>query len=86
MEWTNERPKHEGYYWFLDGHTRHPTAQEPGILDVWAIGDELFVGSFGTPLSDGKYDRGLWFGPIEPPNKPNVVVLPVYLFLILGAE
>ena len=64
MEWTKERPRQEGYYWFLDG-------QETGILDVWAIGDELFVGSFGASLSDGKYDGGLWFGPIEPPPAPS---------------
>jgi len=46
------------------------------MLEVWDIGyNELFVQSFGTglvlPLSDGKYDGGLWFGPIESPDQPS---------------
>ena len=71
MYWTKERPKHEGYYWFLKYRASE-------MLEVWDIGyNELFVQSFGTdlvlPLSDGKYDGGLWFGPIESPPAPNVV-------------
>ena len=61
MNWTTECPKKEGWYWL------HLDNEEKQIVIVYVLSAERMV-SVGTETEgQPSLQKGVWFGPLEPP-------------------
>jgi hypothetical protein len=61
MNWTTDQPTKEGWYWL------HLDNMQEQILIVYVINAERMV-SVGTETeSKPSLQKGLWYGPLEPP-------------------
>jgi hypothetical protein len=66
MNWTEEKPTKEGWYWHkIIHHSR------PRVLHVFKLAGELVVDNMKWSSPAKVEDcRGLWAGPIEEPEWP----------------
>lgn len=76
MEWKEEKPTGEGFYWFrgrigdADTGEVHDFRAEPSIVKIHNNGAALYAkipGEGWWPLIDTA--NGMWAGPIETPKE-----------------
>jgi hypothetical protein len=61
MNWTTDHPSKEGWYWL------HLDNEEKQIVIVYVLSAERMV-SVGTETEgQPSLQKGVWFGPLEPP-------------------
>jgi hypothetical protein len=73
MEWTKEKPKTDGWYWYRHNPERFPDlpaeVAAPLMLMVYESGEyyqDTVNDLFGQRIRDSM--DGLWAGPIQPPE------------------
>ena len=67
LNWTSEKPKRPGWYWYRDV----TTPETVGIIQLMVDqdGQLMDVDDFRSrSLTDERYENFEWAGPLEPPS------------------
>ena len=61
MNWTQDKPTQEGWYWF------HMDTGDRRTVIVYVISADRMVAIGTEREGNPAHQKGTWFGPIEPP-------------------
>ena len=61
MNWTQDKPTQEGWYWFRMDN------EEKRTVIVYVIDAERMVAAGSEGEGNPALQKGAWYGPLEPP-------------------
>ncbi len=82
MNWTTEKPKQEGYYWYAGPAFKEQLDSEDPVVvrieNIFALPFQEHEFEVEVPGVEGSFNindiEGLWYGPIEVPRRDKLDV------------